>query len=213
MTQTMTKTAGLKSVVTALYIRCSSQGQSFDAQQEDLVNFASRKGWTDTKIYAEKVSGVATTREQFNKMIDDIKQGLIARVIVWDLSRLSRKGVADVIETINFLQSNNVELISKKEGVSFEGQMGLVMASLFSALGNIDYEMRREKCKLGVEKAREKNGGILPWVGKGGRKKDTSKRSAIIKLLESGATYKEIQKTIGVSPTTISRAFKAMKTS
>lgn len=212
MTQAKTKTEGQKSVVTALYIRCSTQGQSFDAQRDDLVSFATSKGWTDTKVYSEKVSGVAATREVFNQMVEDVKAGLVSRVVVWDLSRLSRKGVADVIETINFFQSKGVEVVSKKEGVSFEGQMGLVMASLFSALANIDYEMRKEKCRLGIEKAREKNGGTLPWTGKGGRKKDTSKRSAIVKMLQAGATYKEIQETIGVSPTTISRAFKAMKT-
>ena len=201
-----TKNETLESVSTALYIRCSTKEQKFEAQQEDLIRFAKSKGWSNVKIFSEKVSGVASKRPVFSQMIEEVKQGNIERVCVYDLSRLSRKGVADVIETINFLQKHNVELISKKEGISFEGQMGLVMASLFSAFGNIDYCLRKEKCELGRQRIREQNNGVLPWTGRGGRKKNTEKRSAIVKMKATGATYREISKVLGVSPTTIRRA-------
>jgi DNA invertase Pin-like site-specific DNA recombinase len=205
------KTAQGSSVAksTVIYARCSTKTQELDAQRDELIRYCGFKGFSNILILEEKVSAVSTDRKEYKKMMDMVKAGEVERIVIFDLSRLSRKGVADTINTIDFLTKNGVELLSKKEGISFDGQMGMVMASLFSALANIDYQMRREKCRIGIEKAREKNGGKVAGI-KGGSKKNTDKRSAIVKMKATGATYKEITSVLGVSPTTIRRALTAL---
>jgi DNA invertase Pin-like site-specific DNA recombinase len=195
-------------LLTLIYARVSTSGQKIKAQVDDLVNFCESKGWSNIKVFKEKASGVHGERSAFKEVLETCRQKGVARLVVYDLSRLSRKGVADVIETINSLQKMNIELVSRNEGLSFDGQMGLVMASMLSAFANIDYELRKEKQRIGIEKAKEVNGGKCPWGG-ARRKRDTSNDQAIFDLRDSGLSIRKIAERLKISTTTIQKAIKA----
>lgn len=194
--------------LTLIYARVSTSGQKIKAQVDDLVKFSESKGWTNIKVFQEKASGVHGDRPAFKKALEACREAEVVRLVVYDLSRLSRKGVADVIETINALQQMNVELVSRNEGLSFDGQMGLVMASMLSAFANIDYELRREKQRIGIEKAKEVNGGKCPWGG-AKRKRDNSNDQAILDLRNSGTSIRKISERLKISTTTVQKAIKA----
>jgi DNA invertase Pin-like site-specific DNA recombinase len=196
-------------VDTFIYARVSTTNQKIDSQVKDLIKYCEHKGWLNTKLYSEKMSGVAK-RPIFEQMLLDCRSDRPSRVVVWDLSRLSRKGVSDAIQTITYFQDMDIDLISKKEGLDFNGQMGLVMASMLSAFANIDYQLRREKQALGIESAKEKNGGKCPWGGNK-RKRDNSNDSIILKLKTAGMSIRKIATTINKSPQTIQIALKILK--
>jgi len=198
-----------KAVDTFIYARVSSIGQNIESQVNDLLSFCKQKGWANTRLYSEKMSGVGK-RPIFEQMLLDCRSERPSRVVVWDLSRLSRKGVSDAIQTITYFQDMDIDLISKKEGLDFNGQMGLVMASMLSAFASIDYQLRREKQALGIELAREKNGGKCPWGGNK-RKRDSSNDSVILKLKTAGMSIRKIAKLINKSPQTIQVALKVLK--
>jgi DNA invertase Pin-like site-specific DNA recombinase len=194
---------------TAIYARVSTADQNIDAQISELVKFCESKGFSSPAMFQEKTSGVGE-REELNKLLGECLKGNFARIVIYDLSRMSRKGVADAIETIKNLQEKGVDLISMSEGLSFDGQMGLVMASMLSAFSNIDYELRREKQRIGIERSRELNGGKCPWGG-ARRQRDPSHDLTIKKLRKTGLTIRKIAKTLNVSPTTVQRSLKHNK--
>lgn len=194
---------------TAIYCRVSSLSQRVESQQEDLQAYSRLRGWGESLVYAETVSGVmdGTKRPAFAKLLEDCKAGKVKRVLIFDLSRLSRKGVADTIQTISWLQERGIELVSKREGLNFDGQMGLVLASLYSALAAIDLQMRREKCLLGVERVRRLNGGKCPWGG-ARRTRETQNDAAILRLRKNNLSIREIARSLNLSSTTVQKALK-----
>jgi DNA invertase Pin-like site-specific DNA recombinase len=194
---------------TAIYARVSTQGQDLTAQVEELKNYCARKGWTDVVIFEEKVSGVSDTRPQLNKMLTACSKGDISRVVVYDLSRLSRKGVSEVISLIGDLQKQKVELISINEGLSFEGQMGLVMASMLSAFANIDYELRREKQKIGIQEKIKNNNGKCPWGG-ATRKRDASNDKIIHQMKRDGVSIRDISTRLKIAKSTVQKSLKEL---
>jgi DNA invertase Pin-like site-specific DNA recombinase len=140
----------------------------------------------------------------------NVSLGKVARVVVFDLSRLSRKGVADTIETINALQKMKVDLVSSNDGLDFHGQMGLVMASMLSAFSKIEHDLRAERQRIGIESAKKANGGKCPWGGSQ-RRRDASHDQSIQKLRETGLTIRKIAETLKISPTTVQKSVKAHK--
>ena len=151
----------------------------------------------------------------FDKMMKLVSTDSVARVVVYDLSRLTRKGVSDVISIIGILQKNNCELVSQSEGIRFDSQMGMALAGLLSAFNNIDYQTRRDKQAIGIASAKKKNGGKCGWGGRvkgAGNKKSIEIHKSIKKCLENGMTVRAIAKLLKVSPTTVQKERKTFKT-
>ena len=101
----------------ALYVRVSTQeqandGYSIDEQKDRLQKYADAMNWTVYNTYIDAgFSGANTQRPALQKMIKDIKKGLIEKVIVYKLDRLSRsqKDTLELIEDV-FL-ANNTEFV------------------------------------------------------------------------------------------------------
>lgn len=193
---------------TAIYARVSTNGQKLGSQIKELKAYCSRKNWSDIVVYEEKVSGVVTNRPELAGMLGSCFRGEIGRVVVYDLSRLSRNGVSDTVTLIGELHKANVELHSVHEGLSFDGQMGLVMASMLSAFANIDYELRREKQKIGIEQAKQANNGKCHWGGSR-RTRSTKNDKQIIKMKADGVSIRDIAMRLSLGVSTVQRALKA----
>ena len=196
--------------ITAIYARVSTQGQKITGQVNELKSFCDRKGWINPILFKEKRSAAKGAKPEFDRLMKECQSGKVARVVVFDLSRLSRKGVADTIETINALQKMKVDLVSSNDGLDFHGQMGLVMASMLSAFSKIEHDLRAERQRIGIESAKKANGGKCPWGGSQ-RKRDASHDQSIQKLRETGLTIRKIAETLKLSPTTVQKSVKAHK--
>ena len=103
----------MKNVVA--YCRVSTnkydQVNSFEAQQEFFKSYAQEKGLTLVKIYADKgISGTSTRkRVEFNRMMEDSKNGTFDTVLVKDISRLARNTV-DFLNSIRTLANRNINV-------------------------------------------------------------------------------------------------------
>ena len=79
----------------ALYPRVSTQeqalkGYSIDEQIERMEKYCDAMGWTAYKTYTDAgFSGADMERPNLKRMIKDIKQGKIDKVLVYKLDRLS----------------------------------------------------------------------------------------------------------------------------
>ena len=80
----------------ALYIRVSTQeqvqeGYSIDAQTERLQAYCKAKDWMVFGTYTDAVfSGSNTKRPALQRLLNDVRAGLVDCVLVYKLDRLSR---------------------------------------------------------------------------------------------------------------------------
>ena len=107
-----------------LLVRVSTEQQSYNEQENDLVRKAKALGYNDSDmiIIAEKESGIKlkeSERKGINEMKSYIEQGGVDRVLIWELSRLSRR-TTDLYNIKDYLQEKQVhqkETESLKNGL------------------------------------------------------------------------------------------------
>lgn len=155
-----------------IYVRVSTEmqvdGYSLDGQKNILNHYAEREGLIIKETYedAGKSGKSIEGRPAFTKMIKDIEEGLkVDYVLVYKLSRFGRNA-ADILTTLEFLQSYDVNLISTNEGLDSSQAMGKVFISLLSSMSELERENIIEQTMNGRrEKARQGgwNGGFAPY--------------------------------------------------
>ena len=156
----------------AIYVRVSTEmqvdGFSLDAQINTLKRYAEREGMiiVDTYEDAGKSGKSIEGRPSFKKLLDDIKNGLdIKYVLVYKLSRFGRNA-ADILNSIELIQSYDINLIATEEGIDSSQTSGKLLISVLSAVSEIERENILEQTMNGRrEKARQGgwNGGFAPY--------------------------------------------------
>ncbi|WP_279121853.1 recombinase family protein [Holdemania filiformis] len=155
-----------------LYPRVSTEmqvdGYSLEGQKNSLKRFAEREDMVIVDIYedAGKSGKSIEGRPAFKKMLDDIKNGMqIDYILVYKLSRFGRNA-ADILNSLEFVQSFGVNLICIEEGIDSSQTSGKLLISVLSAVAEIERENIIEQTMNGRrEKARQGgwNGGFAPY--------------------------------------------------
>ncbi|QAT61002.1 recombinase family protein [Acidilutibacter cellobiosedens] len=161
--------SGMKCV---LYPRVSTEmqvdGFSLDGQRSSLKRFADREEMIVVDIYedAGKSGKSIEGRPAFKKMLSDIENGLqIDYILVYKLSRFGRNA-ADILNSLEFIQSYGINLICIEEGIDSSQASGKLLISVLSAVAEIERENIIEQTMNGrKEKARQGgwNGGFAPY--------------------------------------------------
>lgn len=155
-----------------IYIRVSTEmqteGFSLDAQRSVLKRYAEREGMIVKGIYedAGKSGKSIEGRPSFKQMLEDIENGLsISYILVYKLSRFGRNA-ADILNSIEYIQSYDINLIATEEGIDSSQTSGKLLISVLSAVSEIERENILEQTMNGrKEKARQGgwNGGFAPY--------------------------------------------------
>lgn len=94
----------------------------------------------DVRIYIDRgFSGKNTNRPQFTKMIEDIKKGLITKVIVYKLDRLSRS-LLDFASMIDTFKKYGVAFLSTREKFDTGTPIGNAMLSIIMVFAQLERE-------------------------------------------------------------------------
>jgi len=92
------------------------------------------------KEYTDKgYSGKNTDRPQFQQLIKDIKQGLIQRVIVYKLDRISRS-IIDFSNMMELFQQYKVDFVSTTEKFDTSSPMGRAMLNICIVFAQLERE-------------------------------------------------------------------------
>lgn len=155
-----------------LYPRVSTEmqvdGYSLEGQKNGLKRFVDREEMEIVGIYedAGKSGKSIEGRPAFKKMLSDIKNGLeIDYILVYKLSRFGRNA-ADILNSLEFVQSYGINLICIEEGIDSLQTSGKLLISVLSAVAEIERENIIEQTMNGRrEKARQGgwNGGFAPY--------------------------------------------------
>ena len=92
------------------------------------------------KDYKDKgFSGKNTDRPRFQELMADIKRGLIRRVVVYKLDRISRS-ILDFATMMELFQQYNVEFVSSTEKFDTSTPMGRAMLNICIVFAQLERE-------------------------------------------------------------------------
>ena len=194
------------------YLRASTNEQNANRARVTLEEFAKKHDLTVCSWYIENESGAKLDRPELFRLLNDAQDSDI--LLIEDIDRLSRLNTKDWEQLKLKIKSKNIRIVAvnvptthiqAKLTDEFDsrilGAINDLLIEMLAAIARRDYEQRRERQAQGIKQAKKE--GVYS-----GRKKDIKLYQSIIRLLESGHTWKEVHETLGCSSRTISRAKK-----
>ena len=97
----------------ALYLRVSTNQQDYDRQKQELMTCCKRNRWHIKYVFEEKESGRKDDRPEFKRLCE-LTRDDIQLVVVWEISRLSRRAYMIMKVAEDFAQKG-ISIFSMKE--------------------------------------------------------------------------------------------------
>ena len=142
----------------AAYARVSSDSEdqlnSLSVQVDYYTHLIQENpNWDFAGIYADEgITGTSTKhREQFNRLLDDCRAGLIDRVLVKSASRFARN-TADALASVREMKSLGVTVVFEKEGFDTETANGEMILSMICATAQEESLSISQNTKWGIRK-------------------------------------------------------------
>ena len=150
----------------ALYVRVSSkeqvEGYSIGEQIERLNKYCEAMGWPVFKTYVDPgYSGGDTNRPGLQDLIKDVEAGLVDKVVVYKLDRLSRSQLDTLFLIEKVFLTNNTDFVSMSENFDTATPFGRAMIGILAVFAQLEREQIKERMGMGKE-ARAKEG---KWHG------------------------------------------------
>ena len=183
------------------YLRASTQEQNAERARQSLIEFATSHNLVIAKFYVENESGAKLDRPKLNELLDDCQQGDI--LLIEDIDRLSRLNGGDWETLRNRIKSKQIRIVALNVPTthSILSAVNDMLIEILASVARRDYEQRRQRQKQGIELAKAK--GVYK-----GKQPNTKRYTAILAMLDSGATYQKIIDTLQVGTATIKNAKK-----
>ena len=178
------------------YLRVSTLEQNTARQMEEIPE--------GCKVFEDKISGSVpfAERTEGRNIVNLIKQRQINTIYVHSIDRLGRNSL-DILQTIQFFNEYEVNLISKKEGLQTfidgkKNEIASLMIGILSTLSEFELSRIKERQREGISSAKERGA----YASNGGTKraesfdefmnKESSKK--ILKYLKQGLSVRSCAK-------------------
>jgi DNA invertase Pin-like site-specific DNA recombinase len=191
---------------TAIYVRVSSKQQDHASQLPDLERWvAAHDG--EVRWHRDKFTGKTMDRPGMERLLTDLRAGMVERIVVWRLDRLGRttRGLCQLFDE---LTERKVDLVSMKDGFSLASPAGRLHARILASVAEYETEVRAERVAAGQAVARKKGkrwGGSKPgWRWK----VSDDQVTAIQEMKAAGRKITHIAGITGLSRPTVYRVLR-----
>ena len=140
----------------AVYIRVSTEDQaregfSLGEQKEKLLQLCAFKGYEVFKVYEDAgISGKdMEQRPQFQKMLEDVRNGKISVIVAYKLDRLTRS-VRDLEVLISELEKYECSLECAMDDINTSTANGRFFVRMLTVLSQLEIERVSERTKFGM---------------------------------------------------------------
>ena len=145
-----------KELHVALYVRVSTDdqvdGHSLAAQEAALREDAKRRGKIVYKVYQDAgVSGAREDRSGLNDLLQDGRRGFFGEVLVWTVSRISRK-LAHLLKVVEELKALHITFRSLSEQFDITTPIGEFALTMMGAVAQMQRESWMESSHIGMKK-------------------------------------------------------------
>lgn len=174
------------------YARVSSVGQSLDVQLEKLQ--------ACDKIFQEKLSGTSSKRPRLKACLEYAREGDV--LVITRLDRLARSTL-DLCQIAAELERKKVHLRVLEQNIDTSDATGRLLFNMPGAIGQFETEIRAERQREGIAKAKEKG------IKFGASKKLTQKQVKLLrKERQDGVLIRELMARYSMSKSSVYRYLK-----
>lgn len=183
-----------------IYARVSKQEQqTLPLQIKDLREFAKRRKWK-IEIEISDIASGAKSRPKREELLNLARQRKIDCILVWRLDRFGRS-LADLITTLDELNSLGVSFVSLNESLDLTTPSGKALAGMLAVFAEFERSILKERVRAGIAEARSKG-------KRHGRPKTAAiKKDEVIKLYKNGKGLSKaaIAKKLNIGRTSVIR--------
>jgi DNA invertase Pin-like site-specific DNA recombinase len=190
----------------AIYARVSTSSQTVENQIAELREVAARNGWyVALELTDNGISGTKgrDRRPAFNDLLRRATRREFDIVMVWAIDRLGRS-IQQLVEFMNELQWLGIDLYSHQQALNTATPAGRMVFGIFSALGEYERELIRERIIAGQRRARSQ--GVK--IGRPSKMNDAV-RTSVRLLRDKGMSIREIAKRLEIGVGTVYAVLKA----
>jgi site-specific DNA recombinase len=205
----------------AIYLRVSTNKQETRSQKHDVYAWCEKQGYAAEKLieYVDQgLSGSRYERPGLQRMLADVKNKKITKIITFESSRISRDFM-DFLRIMAELSESGVELEIPGKGVqNFSSSTDKLIMAVQGFVANQFIEDHSKRVKAGMAARKKRDPKIKFGAPSGnqnriGKKKEHPARltKRIAMLNSKGMTTRQIAETLEMSQTKVSRLIRAAK--
>lgn len=146
----------MKSIRVAIYARVSTATQTTENQLLELKQAAARMGWTVVQELTDDGISGAKGRDQrpaFDQLFRMVQRKEIDVVMAWSIDRLGRS-IQHLLSFMTEIQAVGVDLYIHQQAINTATPAGRMVFGIFSALGEYERELIRERINAGLARAK-----------------------------------------------------------
>jgi DNA invertase Pin-like site-specific DNA recombinase len=186
----------------ALYGRVSTAEQNAAMQLEELRAYCGRRQWDIVEEFIDAgVSGSKESRPALNRLLVDAKRRKFDAVLVYRYDRFARS-LRQLVNALAEFDALGIHFVSLHEGVDTSTPNGRLVFGIFASIAEFERELIRGRVRSGLAAARARG----TRIGRPGCDVDAAQ---IAQLRASNASWREIERKLGVSSRTARRALAA----
>jgi len=137
-----------------IYTRVSTTDQHPEIQEKELVQYVTRRGWSQYRIYCDKgISGATDKRPALNTLFEDCRRGRLDVVVVFRFDRFARS-LKQLLNALELFRKLGIDFISCTEAIDTSLPHGEMLFQIIGAIAQWERSLIVERVKAGLQHAR-----------------------------------------------------------
>ncbi len=141
----------------AIYARVSTEDQTEQNQIVILEKWAADRGWSIIGTYRDIGSAwqAKGDRAELARLLADCHRGKVNLVLVYDLSRLTRKGPLEMLQTLKRFADNGAQVYSYSETwLNVPNEFNSVLVAFYGFFAELFSRQLSARTKAGMARAK-----------------------------------------------------------
>lgn len=156
----------------AIYVRVSTEQQDYDNQIELCKRFCEMKGFEIYRIYKDIYTGTSSSRPEFNKLLEEMRQYKFKGIVCSKLDRIGRS-LKHLLNLFEEFQNRGVEFMAVTQNIDTTTSSGKLQMQILGAFAEFERNMISERTKESLK------GNVK--VGKRGKDKKPRKKRGVLR--------------------------------
>lgn len=186
----------------ALYTRVSTDEQTIQTQERELLAYCEFKGWEPVVFRDEGVSGSKTSRPQFDKMMAAVRAGEFGGVMCWRFDRMSRS-LRHLLSILEELDESGIAFISVREQIDTSTPAGRLMFAMVGAFAQFERDVISQRTSATMQR--------LKAEGKRVSRERGFDWGQVSELRDRGLSAKDAAAELGISESHCRRIYRQLK--